>query len=446
MRLCDVNRRPPDDRSGDAPAVFAARPHSVVACPPTGAIVEADDCGSPCSTSTMALIRPRRGRGRRRPTMSAIRRRPALPSLPRDQCEQAVYCLNAAETPRTLEQHSLSRGRASEALAPGRRIGTATATERTNISSPSARDPPPTAPLVRSPQTRPSWAAAGAALCPVGRRDHLQQTRVETVLDYYERFCDVSPRSATSPTPTIRTCSIWEGLGYRRILHLHRAPIHSRRRPERFRDIRRRGPCPASATHRRRHRLDRLQRTGRRRGRQRRPRPRPTLAIDDDIRAPRPKRISRNRAGLALAEATRRLNQAWMDPAAASAPKSACRSARASLCAQRVSPTHSPPSLPRVNPQNSTRVSIFMHDRKMLVRHLARGGLVRLWEFPTIECVGRAAPSGLVRQPCMWKRRRSAAREGRRGYASSPPLAEAHVFAIPVATLRIREEELIDDG
>jgi A/G-specific adenine glycosylase len=53
----------------------------------------------------------------------------------------------------------------------------------------------------------------------------LQQTRVETVIDYYERFTSRFPTlAALARTQHSEVLKYWEGLGYyRRILHLHQA-------------------------------------------------------------------------------------------------------------------------------------------------------------------------------------------------------------------------------
>ncbi len=55
----------------------------------------------------------------------------------------------------------------------------------------------------------------------------LQQTRVDTVLSYYERFLDRFPTvTALARAHHDAVLKLWEGLGYyRRVLHLHRAAI-----------------------------------------------------------------------------------------------------------------------------------------------------------------------------------------------------------------------------
>jgi A/G-specific adenine glycosylase len=238
----------------------------------------------------------------------------------------------------------------------------------------------------------------------------LQQTRVETVLDYYERFL--------RRFPTLRDLAdadhqdvlkLWEGLGYyRRILHLHRAARS-------IRDAG--GTIPATSAGLRSlpgvgdytaaaiasiafnepvaavdgnvaRVLARL------------------FAIDDDIRAAATKtHITKLAQALLSPKRPGDFNQAWMDlGSSVCTPKSPrCPLCPlASLC--RAAATGLADALPVIasngKPAKQALVaSIFMHDRKMLVRRRAEGGLWSgLWEFPTIKCVGRAAPSGLVRQ------------------------------------------------
>ena len=54
----------------------------------------------------------------------------------------------------------------------------------------------------------------------------LQQTRVQAVVPYYERFLSGSRRSSSSLAPASTRCiKLWEGLGYySRARNLHRRP------------------------------------------------------------------------------------------------------------------------------------------------------------------------------------------------------------------------------
>jgi A/G-specific adenine glycosylase len=233
----------------------------------------------------------------------------------------------------------------------------------------------------------------------------LQQTRVDTVLRYYERFLrrfpDVSSLARADAQDVLKH---WEGLGYyRRILHLHRAArlLHEQGRDvpttvDELRELPGVGQYTASAI------------ASIAFGQ-------PVAAVDGNvarvvsrlIRLPiSPKRPEGKQAVAELAATllSRRrageFNQAWMDlgssictprvPRCDSCPlQSDCAAAQAGDAE-----SYPMRELGRVRPPRELRVTVvvYVHGGKMLVRRRAEGGLWSgLWEFPSGQ-LGRSRP------------------------------------------------------
>jgi A/G-specific adenine glycosylase len=238
----------------------------------------------------------------------------------------------------------------------------------------------------------------------------LQQTRVETVLGYYERFLRRFPTLRDLADANHQeVLKHWEGLGYyRRIFHLHRAARS-------IRDAG--GTVPATSVG-----LRALPGVGDYTaaaiasiafnepvaavdGNVARVFAR-LFAVKDDIRAAATQtHVTKLAQALLSPKRPGDFTQAWMDlGSSVCTPKSPrCpHCPLTSLC--RAAAMDLADTLPVITSKGKSAkqsfvVSILMHDRKMLVRRRTEGGLWSgLWEFPTIECVGRAAPCGLVRQ------------------------------------------------
>lgn len=243
----------------------------------------------------------------------------------------------------------------------------------------------------------------------------LQQTRVETVLNYYERFLRRFPDVASlARADAQEVLKHWEGLGYyRRILHLHRAAklLHGQGRDvpttvEELRELPGVGEYTAAA-------IGSIA-FGR-----------PVAAVDGNvarvvsrlIRLPiSPKRLEGKQAVTELAAALlspRRagdFNQAWMDLGSTiCSPKvPQCDSCPLqSLCAagqvgDAASYPARDPERARAPREVSVMVVVYFHDGKMLVRRRAEGGLWSgLWEFPSGQ-LGKSQPP--VRAMSDWAR------------------------------------------
>lgn len=227
----------------------------------------------------------------------------------------------------------------------------------------------------------------------------LQQTRVETVLAYYERFLRRFPtigRLARADHEDV--LKHWEGLGYyRRILHLHRAarmvcdnggviPDNA----EGLRTLPGVGDYTAAAIAS--IAFDR-----------------PEAAVDgnvarvlsrlfgvtQDVRSPVGKARTRDLARSLLSrQRPGDFNQAWMDLGSlVCTPKTprceACPIRAHCLAAENGDPEFFPVREAARNRKPkavSLVVAIFVHEGKILVRRRKRGGLWSgLWEFPTVE-------------------------------------------------------------
>ncbi len=240
----------------------------------------------------------------------------------------------------------------------------------------------------------------------------LQQTRVETVIEYYERFLRRFPtigRLARAGHEEV--LKHWEGLGYyRRILHLHRAarmvcdnggviPNNA----EALRALPGVGEYTAAA-------IASIAFE------------RPEAAVDgnvarvlsrlfgvtQDVRSPVGKSRIRDLARSLLSrQRPGDFNQAWMDLGSlVCTPKAprcdACPLRAHCLAAENGNPEFYPVREAARNQKPKTVslvVAIFLCEGKMLVRRRERGGLWSgLWEFPTAELAIGAQPARYVRR------------------------------------------------
>ncbi|MCO6438214.1 MAG: A/G-specific adenine glycosylase [Phycisphaerae bacterium] len=226
----------------------------------------------------------------------------------------------------------------------------------------------------------------------------LQQTRVETVIPYYERFMARFPdadRLARAGHQTV--LKHWEGLGYyRRVMHLHDAVRQLRSEGRgvptsaaELRELPGVGEYTAAAIssiafHERAAAVDgnvariicRL------------------FALEDDPKAPAGRDAVRA-ISMALLSPRRPgdFNQAWMDlgsavcrPRRPDCPRCPLRSA--CVAATEGSPEQWPRRAKRkAAPHVSVSVAAIQSGGRMLVRRRPRGGLWSgLWEFPSREC------------------------------------------------------------
>lgn len=240
----------------------------------------------------------------------------------------------------------------------------------------------------------------------------LQQTRVETVRVYYERFLRRFPtigRLASADHEDV--LKHWEGLGYyRRILHLHRAaqmvydnggviPDHA----EALRALPGVGEYTAAA-------IASIAFN------------RPEAAVDgnvarvlsrlfgvsEDVHSPAGKSRIRDLARSLLSrQRPGDFNQAWMDLGSMvctpKAPRCDVCPIRAHCLAAKNGDTEYFPVREAARNQKPKAVSlvaaIFVREGKMLVRRRERGGLWSgLWEFPTVELPIGAQPVRHVRR------------------------------------------------
>lgn len=240
----------------------------------------------------------------------------------------------------------------------------------------------------------------------------LQQTRVETVIAYYNRFLrrfpDITALAVADHEDAVKR---WEGLGYyRRILHLHRAAklIHERG-----------GEVPTSAAE-----LQRLpgvgvytaaaiasiafgEKAAAVDGNVARVLAR-LFGVRCDVLSTPGKRQMHDLATQLLAPGRPGdFNQAWMDLGSAVCTPRSPHCPRCPLKADCVATrTGCAASLPhrgvsRNNrrPQVDIVVGVFVHKHKVLMRRRPTGGLWSgLWEFPNVERNDGDAPSRLVRR------------------------------------------------
>ena len=240
----------------------------------------------------------------------------------------------------------------------------------------------------------------------------LQQTRVETVLAYYDRFLrrfpDIAALAVADHEDVVKR---WEGLGYyRRILHLHRAAklIHERG-----------GGVPTSAAE-----LQRLPGVGAYTaaaiasiafgekaaavdGNVARVLARLFGVTCDVLSTPGKRRIHDLATQLLAPGRPGDFNQAWMDLGSSTCTPRSPHCARCPLKADCVATrTGCAASLPhRGTSRNNRRpkvdivVGIFVHKHKVLMQRRPTGGLwSSLWEFPNFERNDAAAPARLVRR------------------------------------------------
>ncbi len=240
----------------------------------------------------------------------------------------------------------------------------------------------------------------------------LQQTRVETVIEYYERFLRRFPtieRLARADHEVV--LKHWEGLGYyRRILHLHRAtrmvcdnggviPDHTAA----LRALPGVGEYTAAAIAS--IAFDRTEAAVD--GNVARVLSR-LFGVTEDVRSPVGKiRIRDLAQSLLSRQRPGDFNQAWMDLGSLVCTPKAPRCDSCPLRAHCMAAEDSDPeSYPVREPARirkpkavSLVVAIFVHERKMLVRRRPRGGLWSgLWEFPTVELPVGAQPLRYVRR------------------------------------------------
>ncbi len=235
----------------------------------------------------------------------------------------------------------------------------------------------------------------------------LQQTRVETVAAYYERFLHRFPTVAALAKANFQhVLKYWEGLGYyRRILHLHRAAREIEARGgvipdtiEGLRELPGIGEYTAGAIAS--IAFDR-----------------PVPAVDGNaVRvlsrlfhtppdAGNRRTIQRLAQALIPIDRPGDFNQAWMDlgsaictPRAPQCPhcplEKVCEAARCGLA------TNFPvPTSPRTARRVIIAVGVFRRDDRWLVRRRATGGLWSgLWEFPGVEIDPGRQPLATVRR------------------------------------------------
>ena len=256
-----------------------------------------------------------------------------------------------------------------------------------------------------------SWYDCNKRDLPWRRRSHdpyaqwvaeimLQQTRVETVLDFYQRFLTAFPTiRALADADHQRVLKHWEGLGYyRRILHFHRAARTIRdsggRIPRTSSELRSLsgigeytaaaiasiafGESVAAVDGNVARVIARL------------------FAIEQDTRiAATKRRIQRLADDLLAPTRPGDFNQAWMDlgssvctpksPRCPTCPlRSLCRANAAGVTGE------VPISSARTRPVDQAHVVVLaIRDRKLLMRRRPEGGLWSgLWEFPTTESNG----------------------------------------------------------
>ncbi len=231
----------------------------------------------------------------------------------------------------------------------------------------------------------------------------LQQTRVDTVRDYYTRFMKRFPTiRALADAPHDAVLKHWEGLGYyRRVLNLHRAA-------QRLRDEKRAIPTTAAEL----HELPGLgdytaaaiaaiaygERKAAVDGNVARVIAR-LFGITEDVLSTRGKKtITTMAQELIPCKRPGDFNQAWMDlGSAVCTPRSpdcaACPLRRGCVAAA----TNRTGELPvrdggrksRAIPRVDLVSVIFVNDGRLLVRQRPKGGLWSgLWEFPTVERPG----------------------------------------------------------
>lgn len=227
----------------------------------------------------------------------------------------------------------------------------------------------------------------------------LQQTRVETVLSYYERFLRRFPtirRLAEADHEEV--LKQWEGLGYyRRVLHLHRAARMVRDSggviPDNVESLRALpgvGEYTAAAIAS--IAFDQ-----------------PEAAVDgnvarvlsrlfgvaEDVRSPDGRsRIRELARSLLMPRRPGDINQAWMDLGSMvctpKAPRCDACPLRAHCLAAKKGDAELYPVRDKARKRKPRQIAflaaIFVHEGKMFVRRRERGGLWSgLWEFPTLE-------------------------------------------------------------
>ncbi len=268
-----------------------------------------------------------------------------------------------------------------------------------------------------------NWYDRQAVDLPWRRRQHdpyaqwvaeimLQQTRVDTVVHYYDRFLKRFPTiESLARAKHDRVLKYWEGLGYyRRILHLHRAvqQLHSQRRnipdnaPE-LRELSGVGEYTAAAI----ASIAFGQREAAVDGNVARVLSR-LMGMKQNVQA-KPGRSIIDQYAKQLIPVKRPgdFNQAWMDlgrtictpksPKCDVCPlKSNCLSAGTEFAAS-LPVRHEKKS--KSVPQVSYVVGIFVCEDRMLTRRRPTGGLWSgLWEFPNLECKRNSNRTDLCRQ------------------------------------------------
>lgn len=240
----------------------------------------------------------------------------------------------------------------------------------------------------------------------------LQQTRVGTVAEYYERFLHRFPDvCALASARREDVLKYWEGLGYyKRALHLHQAARqlrHSDRTvPSTVVELRRMpgvGEYTAAAV----ASIAGGERVAAVDGNVARVIAR-LFGVEDDVLSPTGKaRVCDLASQLLPAKRPGDFNQAWMDlGSAVCTPKSPeCRRCPLrSVC--RASATGQAESLPvrgdgrrSQTHEVSSVVGIFVRGRTMLASRRPEGGLWSgLWEFPNVEVKNRSAQARTLRR------------------------------------------------
>ena len=267
----------------------------------------------------------------------------------------------------------------------------------------------------------------------------LQQTRVETVLSYYQRFLDRFPDvAALAAAPEDEVLKLWEGLGYyRRARNLHRGArqvveAFGGRMPDDVATLRKiHGVGPYTAGAIASIAFDR-----------------PVPAVDgnvirvvsrlegirENVGTPSVKRrIESVAASLVPEDRPGDFNQALMDLGATvctPGTPSCERCPLSDLCdAHRVGDPEDIPELPRKNPPRELQydVCIMMHDECILMRQRTEPMLQGLWVFPMLEGwrEARDLPTAVKRRTGLAVRDVRAAGEGR------------HVFTHQVWRMRV---------
>jgi A/G-specific adenine glycosylase len=274
----------------------------------------------------------------------------------------------------------------------------------------------------------------------------LQQTRVETVLDYYERFLARFPGVETlARADHEKVLKHWEGLGYyRRALHLHQAARIVRdvgdgvpTTAEELRRLPGIGDYTAAAV----ASIAFNERVAAVDGNVARVMARLFGVGDDILSAKGKQRVRYAAAQLMPLKRCGDFNQAWMDLGSMVCTPRSPRCGQCPLVSRCMAAANEQPHVLPLRGTNRTKrreilllTAIFLHDGKMLVHRRPRGGLWSgLWEFPTTEIL---APRSAKSKGCAGSSPRGDAARRLVGHLADGEGVEIVGEARPVLTIR----------